>query len=212
MEFSMKGGRGSCAPLTFFQTWNLPKILHTQIFRLKVFTAKVRNLQQFFRCSPLSLLWFICRASIVFKHQALDPPSLWSGEAWNREKQKIRWFCHITWLINLFLFPHQKIELTFSPQKMICLFLFPHQKIELTFSPQKMKSENWICFILTIRNIGLQHRDGKWNYLLSRKQIENVLPLPAWYCWINFWIVTFGNTKTLNNFFSWTRISLQTTK
>ena len=62
-------------------------------------------------------------------------------------------------------------------------------------------SENWICFILAIRNIGLQHRDGKWNYLLSRKQIEDVSPLPAWYCWINFWIVTFGNIKTLNNFF-----------
>ena len=62
-------------------------------------------------------------------------------------------------------------------------------------------SENWICFILAIRNIGLQHRDGKWNYLLSRKQIENVLPLPACYFWINFWIVTFGNIKTLNIFF-----------
>ena len=61
-------------------------------------------------------------------------------------------------------------------------------------------SENWICFILAARIIGLQHRDGKWNYLLSRKQIENVLPLPAWYCWINSWIVTFGNIKTLNNF------------
>ena len=62
-------------------------------------------------------------------------------------------------------------------------------------------SENWICFILAISNIGLQHRNGKWNYLLSRKQIKNVLPLPAWYCWINFWIVTSSNTKTLNNFF-----------
>ena len=77
----------------------------------------------------------------------------------------------------------------------------PPRGTKIKHGAKEQQNEYEWCFILAIRNIGLQHRDGKWNYLLSRKQIENVLPLPAWYCSINFWIVTFGNIKTLNNFF-----------
>ena len=63
----------------------------------------------------------------------------------------------------LFLFPHQKIELTFSPQKwkMICLFLFPHQKIELTFSTLK----NRINFFPSARTA--KWADQKTEYVLS---------------------------------------------
>ena len=100
-------------------------------------------------CSPVSLLWL--HPPRIYRLQTPSPGPAFAVKWWGMKprKAKIRSSCHITWLINLFLFPHQKIELTFlTPGPVPARDTKTKQGAK---EQQNERSENWICFILAIR-------------------------------------------------------------